>query len=344
MDFGLSDEQELLQETVRGFAARACPPARVRELFDSDDGWDAALWRGLAELGLTGLAVPERWGGAGLEILDLALVCEVLGEACVPGPLFAHALAALALVEGGSDAQRDQWLPRLASGEALATLALPFPDGSPALVAQADRADLLVVGAADGGLALVEGRAPGVRLEPFDGLDRTRRCLRLELERAAGEPLPGGQRAARRARDVALVLLAADAFGCAWQLIRSAVAYLGTREQFGTPLVQFQAIKHQLANLLADLEPARALWWYAAHAQDHVPEQAERAAALAKAHVTDRAVDTAREVVELHGGIGFTWDCDVHIGYKRALFDRAYLGAPALHRERSAQLAGWLAP
>jgi alkylation response protein AidB-like acyl-CoA dehydrogenase len=142
-------------------------------------------------------------------------------------------------------------------------------------------------------------------------------------------------------RDAGLVLLAADAFGCAWQLIRATISYLSAREQFGTRLVQFQAIKHQLANLAAELEPSRALWWYAAHAQDHIPAQAERAAAITKAHVTDRAMDTAREAVELHGGIGFTWECDVHIGYKRALFDRAFLGSPGVHRERSAQLAGW---
>ena len=142
-------------------------------------------------------------------------------------------------------------------------------------------------------------------------------------------------------RDAALVLLAADAFGGATRLVEMSVEYAKTREQFGVTIGHFQALKHQLANMAVDVEPARGLYWYAAHAQDHVPDQAERSAAIAKAHITDRYLQVARDAVEAHGGIGFTWECDVQIWFKRAMFDRAYLGSPALHRERSAQLAGW---
>jgi alkylation response protein AidB-like acyl-CoA dehydrogenase len=142
-------------------------------------------------------------------------------------------------------------------------------------------------------------------------------------------------------RDAGLVLLAADAFGAAEKLLELAVAYAQTREQFGQPIAQFQGVKHQLANLAAAIEPMRALVWYAAHAQDHVQGDAERSAAIAKAHVTDVALDAAREVVQLHGGIGFTWDCDVQIWLKRAIFDRALLGGPELHRERQAALGDW---
>jgi alkylation response protein AidB-like acyl-CoA dehydrogenase len=137
------------------------------------------------------------------------------------------------------------------------------------------------------------------------------------------------------------VLLAADAFGAAHQLVRATAAYLQTRQQFGQPVAQFQAVKHQLADMALDVDPTRGLWWYAAHAFDHAPAEAPRAAALAKAHITERAQQVARDAVEAHGGFGFTWECDVHIWFKRILFDRLWLGAPELHRERFAVLEGW---
>jgi alkylation response protein AidB-like acyl-CoA dehydrogenase len=143
-------------------------------------------------------------------------------------------------------------------------------------------------------------------------------------------------------RDAALVLLAADAFGAAHRLIRMTVDYCKTRQQFGQPIAQFQALKHQLANMAVEVDPTRGLWWYAAHAFDHEsPERAARAAALAKSHVTDRAMQAARDAVECHGGIGFTWECDVQLWFKRILFDRQWLGTPEQHRERIAQLNGW---
>ena len=136
-------------------------------------------------------------------------------------------------------------------------------------------------------------------------------------------------------------MLAADAFGAAWSLLQATLDYAGTRQQFGSRLTSFQAVKHQLANMATEIEPTRGLWWFAAHAFDAIPLEAERAAAIAKAHVTDRALEVARGAVELHGGIGFTWECDVQIWFKRVMFDRAFLGNPELHRERSARLAAW---
>jgi alkylation response protein AidB-like acyl-CoA dehydrogenase len=155
------------------------------------------------------------------------------------------------------------------------------------------------------------------------------------------EPLPGGGEAACRVRDVGLVLLAADAFGGASRLVEMSVEYAKTRVQFDVPIGQFQAVKHKLADMATDVEPARGLYWYAAHAIDRLPAESERAAALAKAHLTDRYLQVAREAVEVHGGIGFTWECDVQIWFKRAMFDRAYLGPPEGHRDRAAALAGW---
>src|SRR5262245_12528990 len=359
MEFGLSEEQKLLHETVRGFAAKECPAPRLRELFEAGGGGDAALWRALAEVGVAGLALPEEYGGAGLELLDLALAAEALGHAALPGPFLGHALAGLALANGGSPEQRERWLPRLAPGEAVATVALgeaaggfgpgawtPRASGgrlrgAKAWVPCAERADLFVVGTAGGELALVARGASGLRVEPVGGVDRTRPLAGVVFEDAPCEPLLGGAGAARRMLDAGLVLLAADAFGAAGKLLELTLAHARAREQFGQPLAQFQAVKHQLADLATEIEPMRALVWYAAHAQDHVPADVEHSAALAKAHVTDRALEAARAAVQLHGGIGFTWECDVQIWLKRCMFDRAWLGIPEQHRERQAVLGGW---
>jgi alkylation response protein AidB-like acyl-CoA dehydrogenase len=153
--------------------------------------------------------------------------------------------------------------------------------------------------------------------------------------------LPESGSGASRLNDAALVLLAADAFGAGSRLVDMCVEYAKTREQFGVTIGRFQAFKHQLANMAVEIEPARALFWYATHAFDHVRDESERSAALAKSHITDRAMQIARDAVEAHGGIGFTWECDVQLWFKRIMFDRAFLGTPSLHRERAARLAGW---
>jgi len=356
MDFSLSQEQELLQGTVRSFVAKECPPQTVRAIFDGEHQLVPALRKKLVEIGIYGLAVPEQHGGAGLELLELALVAEELGRGAVPVPFLGHALSTLALARGGSAAQQAAWLPRLADGSARATVAFGedggrwLPDawqaelangrvrGRKCLVPDAEDADLFVVGCRGGALALVEAGA-GVRVAPELALDRSRPLAVLELDGASAQVLDAS--AAARLVDAGSVLLAADAFGAAHQLVRTTAAYLQSRQQFGQPLAQFQALKHQLANMALDVDPSRGLWWYAAHAFDHAPAEASRAAALAKSHITERAMQVARDAVEAHGGIGFTWECDVHIWFKRVMFDRLWLGAPELHRERYASLEGW---
>jgi alkylation response protein AidB-like acyl-CoA dehydrogenase len=198
-----------------------------------------------------------------------------------------------------------------------------------------------VVGVEGGRLAVVDTAGAGVRIENLEGIDRSRPVFRVDFEGAPCELLADDPAVARRLRDAGLVLLAADAFGAASHLIDLAVEYAKTREQFGQKIAQFQAVKHQLARLALDIEPTRALFWHAAYAVDHLPEEAERAAALAKAHITDRGLEVARAVVELHGGLGFTWECDVQMGFKRLMFDRAFLGNPESLRDRCAALAGW---
>ena len=358
MDFDISDEQELLQDTVRQFLRNECPLTKVREIFDSDEGYDESVWKGMIGLGLGGICTPEEFGGAGRELLDLALVSEVLGEGAAPGPFIGHSLASLAILLGGSDEQKKELLPKLAMGEALGTVALGEGDGrwqpgdwtlvadgtisgTKLNVPHAAQADLIVVGTADGGLALVEKGASGLQIEDQRGVDRTRRISKVSFENTPCTPLPQGQAASGRVRDAGLVLLSADAFGGVAKLVDMTVEYAKTRQQFGVTLGHFQAYKHQLANMAVEVEPLRGLYWYAAHAFDHVEDESERTAAIAKAHITDVAMQAARDTVEQHGGIGFTWECDVQIYFKRCMFDRAFLGTPADHRERAAVLAGW---
>jgi len=358
VDFDLSEEQQLLQQTLRQFAANECPPTRVRQIFDAEEELDRELWNGLVELGVGGLHLPEEHGGAGLSLLDLALAAEVLGWGAVPGPFLGHALAGLAITLGGSPEQKQRWLPKLATGDALGTVAFRDSEGgwlssdwtarangvlegAKQAVPQGSQADLIIVGTAGGGLALVEAGADGLEAKSVDGADRTRRLHDLSFSRVACDPLPDGAEVASRVTDAGLLLLAADAFGGASRLVETCVEYAKTREQFGVTIGHFQALKHQLANMAIEVEPARGLYWYAAHAADHLPDDRERAAALAKAHLTDLYLQVARDSVEAHGGIGFTWECDVQIWFKRAMFDRAFLGLPALHRERAATLAAW---
>ena len=362
MDFGLSDDQLLLKETVRRFLESECPTPRVRAIMESETGHDPGLWQGLADLGVPGLAIPTTHGGSGLEVLELALAAEEFGWACTPGPFLACAMAAAALVAGGDADAQARWLPPLAAGRAIVTLALAEDggvwdaariatrarggrlDGRKSLVPAASIADAIVVAAQDDdgpGLWLVERGAPGVEVAPLRGTDMTRRLAAVGFGNAPGTKVAAGRAAIDRARDTGLVLLAADAYGGARRCLDMTVRYALSREQFGQPIGAFQGVKHQLADLAADLEPALSLWWYAAHAQDHIPERAERHAALAKAHLTDLYDRAARVATELHGGIGFTWEYDLHLWFRRAVFDRSFLGDAESHRLRAADLAGW---
>lgn len=359
MDFDLTDEQRLLQETVAQFIDNECPPARLRELYDDEVGFDPVLWKGLAELGVAGIHLPGEFGGSELEILDLAVVSEMLGAFAAPVPFLSHSLAGLAITLAGSAAQKERWLPALASGDQIGSVAfaeeggawMPAQwtiapgariDGAKEMIEFGEHADVLVVGLAGGRLGVVERTAAGLEIQRVESADRTRRIARVAFEGTPVELLEeGGEDAVARVRDVGLALVAADAFGGAAKLVEMSVEYAKNREQFGVTIGHFQALKHQLANMAVEIEPTRALYWYAAHALDHVPEESARMAAIAKSHITDRYQQVARDATEAHGGIGYTWEGDTQIWFKRAMFDRVFLGTPRLHRNRAADLAGW---
>lgn len=335
MLFHLTEEQAAIQDAVRGTLADAWPIERLHRFADGADDFDAESWTALMALGIGGLAVPEARGGAGLGLLDAALVCEVAGEAAAPGPVIGQILTALA-VSASDNSEARALLPRIVSGEAVATLAL----GS-GLVQSARAASLFLTDAEDGGLLLIE-RGKGVTIEPVVSTDRSRPVSRVSFENARSHLLCGGNAAlAQRIRDAALVLIAADALGGAQRCTDMSVAYAKEREQFGQPIGRFQGLKHQLAHMALDVEPARALVWYAAYAWDAGLPDASRAAAMAKAHLCEVYTRTTRAAIAAHGGIGYTWEYGLNYWFRRAIRDRAWLGSPAEHRARAAEMAGW---
>ena len=377
MDFGLSEEQELLQSSAREFLSQECPPEFVRELYDDKDAFSPELHRKMAEMGWTGLLIPEAYGGLGLGMLDMAVLLEEIGRAVVPGPfLFSAVLTTLALIQAGTAAQKRTWLPRFTSGEALGTLALLEQDdrldaagvklraeqtqdgyslsGSKMFVPFAAVADVVLVAARTAGtgeegvsLFVVERDTPGLRITPLDIVDQTRRVYELTFKNVLvpKTALVGKENQAwktvAKLLDVACVALAADSLGGAQKALEMAVEYTKVRTQFNRPIASFQALKHMAAEMTSEIEPARALVWYAAYALDSLPREAARAAALAKIRLSDVYSRTTNKAVQMHGGIGFTWEHDMHFWFKRAKWNEFAFGDASYHRERLAQLEGF---
>ena len=375
MDFSLSEEQELLQRSAREFLERECPTAFVRSVMNDPDGFPRELYRQMAALGWLGLLIPGSYGGLGLSMLDLALLMEEMGRAVVPGPFFSSAvLATVALLDAGSAAQRKAWLPRLVAGDAVATLAFVEANdrldadgitararkgragyrlsGTKMFVTDAHIADVLITACRTGGkgregvsLFLVPRDAPGVTVHPLQTVDLTRRSMEVEFrdvevpKAATLGREGGGWKTVAKVLDAACVTLAAESLGGAERALTLAVDYAKVREQFGRPIGAFQAVKHMAAEMVSEIEPARALVWYAAYAFDALPREAAKAASMAKARMSDVFSRTTDRAVQIHGGIGFTWEHDMHLWFKRAKWNEYAFGDATYHRERLAQLA-----
>ncbi len=365
MDFSLSEEQELLAATLRRFLDEECPVTRVRELVAKRPGHDGGTWKELCELGVAGLLVPEEYGGSGLALLDAAVAAESLAWGIAPGPFLGSAvMAPIALRSAASAEQQDRLLPRLASGacrigvaanelvsrrdEAGVALRGGRLHGLSLMVIDGIDADLLLVPIDEGrSLALVDARGAGVACKDLRTIDRTRGFGSVAFDAAPvvewiGEPGAAGP-ATGRMLDAARVALAADILGACERAIELAVAYAMQRRQFDRVIGSFQAVKHLCAEMLAELEPARSLVWYAAHAFDAVPEEASLMACHAKAHLSEIGPWIVRTATEVHGGIGFTDEQNLHYWFKRVGVDRQLLGPPELLREQAARLQGWLA-
>jgi len=327
------------------------------KVFDSDTGHDVEIWQEICSLGLAGIVIDEEYGGVSMGSLDLAVCAEAFGYGALPGPFLSHSLATLAIQKGGTSAQKEKWLPALASGEVIGSVAFFDPEGgwNPSdwtlsatseitghmrNIPYASEAEIVVVGVKGGRFVLVETDAKGVKVQPLPVNDRTRRLDNLSLNATPCEPL-GDESTARSVMMTARILIAADAMGGAARCLDMAVAYAKEREQFGQKIGSFQALKHQLADMALAVEPNRALYWYAAYAIDIADEDAERLGFITKAHITDRYVEVARVATEAHGGIGYTWEYPLHIWLKRALFNRGFLGSPSQMRNQAAKISGW---
>ena len=367
--FGTSEEQEELRSSVRRFVTDRAPLARVRELMDAGE-IDREVWsQAGAQLGLQGIAIPEEYGGSGFSFAEQAIVLEELGAGLYGGPYLASAvLAATALLASPDEAARQRLLPGIASGETIAALAFTEDDGSwdPAgirLAATKDGAGwvldghksfvldganaglILVVAVADGGLSLfaVDGAASGLTVTALPTLDQTRGLARLEFAAVPAELIGSAGDAAAilgRVLDVAAIALAAEQLGGAQRALDITVDYTKTRHQFGRPIGSFQALKHRMADLLMEVESLRSAVAYAAAAVADDSDEVPALASLLKAYASETYFHVAAEMIQMHGGIGFTWEHDAHLFFKRAKSSELFLGDGAYHREHLAQRIG----
>jgi alkylation response protein AidB-like acyl-CoA dehydrogenase len=329
MDFGFNDEQQEIQRTAREFLSARFPPEKVRELAESRT-YDDALWREICELGWPGIAIDEAHGGQGLGMVELVILCEELGYACAPTPFLSNAAAGLIIRAAGTGEQREGWLPGIASGEARGAAAFT-PEG-PSIVPDAEGAVVIVLPEGDGA-ALVQ--ASDAQMEPLELIDPTRSYARVGA--ADGETVPGDLDAGLARVAVAV---AAELTGIAQRAMEMAVDYAKEREQFGRPIGSYQAVSHRCAQMLLDTEEARSLTYYAAWAADAEPESLLLAASMAKARASDAAWKVTASALQVLGGIGFTWEHDLHFLLKRAKATGDLVGTTRQHRERVAELVG----
>jgi alkylation response protein AidB-like acyl-CoA dehydrogenase len=320
MDFDLTEDQREIKNVARELLTARSPFAKVREAAEAAE-YDDALWREIVELGWPGIAVAEEHGGQGLGAVELAVLLEELGYACAATPFLATAVAAAVIQAGGTDEQRRRWLPGLISGELRAGL------GAPEFVVDGHGADVVVLLEDDGARLVAGGRA---EIELLVAIDPTRRFATV---RGEGEPLAGD--GADRAR----AAIAAEVVGVCQRALEMTLEYVKERKQFGVPVGSFQAVSHRCAQMLLHTESARSTAYYAAWAADAEPSRLGEAAALAAAAAATGAREVPASAIQAHGGIGFTWEADVHWLYKRGEVDRALLGGARRHHAVLARAA-----
>jgi alkylation response protein AidB-like acyl-CoA dehydrogenase len=370
MNFAFSDEQEELRAAVRRFLSEKSPETEVRRLMDTTEGYDPAVWSQMADqLGLQSLTIPEEFGGSGFTYVELLVVLEEMGAALLCAPFFSSvALAANALMTSGDDEAKKSYLPGIASGETIATLAITEDngkwdfsgieckaeqkgdgwvlDGHKMFVLDGHVANLIVVAArtkAGVSLFAVSDDAAGLTRTPLPTMDQTRKQARLEF---SGTPAVligtdgGAEAGLAKTLDLAAVALAAEQVGGAQRVLDSSVEYAKTRIQFGRPIGSFQAIKHKCADMLLEVESAKSAAYYAAWAAAEDSDELPVVASLAKSYCSEAYFHSAAENIQIHGGIGFTWEHPAHLYFKRAKSSELFLGDPSYHRELLAQRIG----
>jgi alkylation response protein AidB-like acyl-CoA dehydrogenase len=334
MDFGFTDDQREIQRTARELLGERAKPERVREHAEAHTT-DAVLWKELSELGWPGIAIEEQYGGQGLGQIELSILCEELGRSLAPVPFLPSALAATVIQQDASDEQRSRLLPGLASGETFGALAT-IVDGTAELVIGGGEAELFVLIDEDGSGRIVSRADADVT--PLDAIDPTRSAARVSLADDAGEAVGDGSACAGLGR--ALVSVSSELVGICDRALGMTVEYVKDRKQFGVPVGAYQAVSHRCAQMLLDTEKARSTAAFAAWTADADPGQLAEAAAMAKASASDAGREVTASAIQAHGGIGFTWEADVHWLYKRAQIDASMLGGAKRHR---AQIAAILA-
>jgi alkylation response protein AidB-like acyl-CoA dehydrogenase len=375
MNFGFTEDQELLRDTARKFLDSECPTTFVRKMMADESAHATELWKKIAQLGWLGIIVPEEFGGSGGNFIDLIVILEEMGKSLVPGPFFASALlGSTAILTGGSAAQKAALLPKVANGDLILSLALAEKSGrydaagvtltaarkgndfvlsgEKFFVPDAHVADHLVVAArtAQGSnpedgitLFLVEAKAPGVSITQLKTVDMTRRQCHVALQDVGvpGTQVIGevgkGWPILQRVLDMAMAGLCAEMVGTSQKALDMAVAYAKERVQFGKPIGSFQAVKHKCVDMMVQVENARSLTYYAAWAVDENVPEAHQAVPMAKAYCSDMGKTVTSEAIQVHGGIGFTWEHDMHLFYRRALASEAAFGSAPVHREVVAQ-------
>jgi alkylation response protein AidB-like acyl-CoA dehydrogenase len=373
MRFAFTEEQQEFRSVVRRFLEDNSPATAVRRQMETEAGFDAQVWQALSrDLGLTAVHIPEAYGGQGFGVGELAIAVEEMGRALLCAPYFASAvLAATAILKAGTEEQKRALLPGIAAGSTIAALAFTEAngrwdaggvaatatpaggkyrlDGEKSFVLDGHTADLVVVLArrpgssgADGlSLFTVRGEAAGLKRRRLETMDATRKLARLAFSGVEAELLGNegaGHGPMQSTLDVAAICLANEMVGGAERLREQAVEFAGLRYQFGRPIASFQSLKHKAADMLLEVELAKSAAYYAAAAADEGDEEVPALASLAKAAASEAYMQTAIHAVQIHGGIGFTWDNDTHLWFKRAKSSEVFLGTPAWHRERLMQL------
>jgi alkylation response protein AidB-like acyl-CoA dehydrogenase len=348
MDFAFTDEQKMIAETVKSFFIENATSERTRKAMAAD-GFDRELWTAFCqELSLAGVALPEEFGGAGLGMVELAILAEAAGSQVSAIPLLGLSMASMAISAGGSKEQKERWLPAIAGGETVAV----FADG-PALKATGGKlsgklelvphggvANLLVASGASGAW-LVDTASDGVDVQVFTTMDQTRPLATIALDNVSGAPLPDVAAARAAANAAGCLCLAAEALGGAQTTLDRTVAYAKDRVQFGRPIGSFQAYKHRLADMMIEIEQARSAVYWAACTIDEQSDEQSFALHAAKAFCADTYFKCAGDMIQLHGGIGFTWEHDAHLFFKRARSIQTLLRTGDWHREQiAAQILG----
>jgi alkylation response protein AidB-like acyl-CoA dehydrogenase len=361
MEFGLSEDQKLLSTSIGDMLRVASDLQAVRGAIADRKGRESTIWRSVAELGVPAMLVPERYGGLGLTMLDAALAAEQLGAHVTPAPFVGSCvMAPIALAQAGSETQQAQWLPAIAEGKAVIGVGITESvtgvrnhaglsvtdgrlSGAAGFAIDCEGADAFIVADDVGALHLVLAGSAGLSVEPVTTVDRTRGIAHLKFDRVVAEPMSTAPRGATIAVMIQAgrTILAADTLGAACTMIYQAVAFSLERKQFERIVGSFQAVKHMCAEMVAELEPCRALTWHAAHCFDTLPQEAAVMSAHAKSLVDEAGRFVARTATEVHGGMGFTDLLGLHFWFKRIGLNRQLLGGPEQVRTEIATLLGW---